>query len=200
MSSDPRTLFVDASVFITLAAIDAVELLSSLRGESVVPTAVRAEVRDDPARTQLATLLDENAPERATGDVRAVDVYSTALEMDAADVYDDSARRLGKDPDETVRTGPATPASTDGDVALLTAARLTDTAVILTDDKPLRNTCQSLSIPVSGTIGILVRAVETGALEPNEAKTKLYAMDDVGARLSASLVRRAETLLDDAGD
>jgi len=88
----------------------------------------------------------------------------------------------------------------NGDVALLTGARLADECIVITDDKPLRKACKSISIPVSGTIGVLVRAVETGDIDPDAAKETLYAMDEVGARLSASLVKRAERLIDDASD
>ena len=75
-----------------------------------------------------------------------------------------------------------------------------DSPVVVTDDKPLREACKALSIPVSGSIGVLVRAVERGDVEAGEAKDTLYAMDEVGARLSASLVKRAEKLIDDAND
>lgn len=199
--SEGRTLLVDASVFITLAEIDAVELLHSLRGDLVVPAAVRAEISDDPAHTILENSIDDGLTTKNTGKIRETKIYySDTLSESRSEVYEDSARRLGKDPDDTVESSSPLRPSTDGDVALLTEARLTDDVVVLTDDKPLRKTCASLSIPVSGTIGVLVRAVETGDLDSDEAKTKLYAMDEVGARLSASLVKRAERLIDDAGD
>lgn len=73
-----------------------------------------------------------------------------------------------------------------------------DSSVVVTDDRPLRETCKALSIPVSGPTGVLVRAVERGDLTPDDAKDALLAMDEVGARLSASLLRRAERLIDDA--
>lgn len=75
-----------------------------------------------------------------------------------------------------------------------------DRPVVITDDKPLRQTCKALSILISGSIGVLIRAVERGECTAEDAKQTLYAMDEVGARLSASLVKRAEQLIDDAAD
>jgi predicted nucleic acid-binding protein len=46
-------LLVDASVFITLAEIDAVRLLDELDGDVVVPKLVADEIQDEPARTEL---------------------------------------------------------------------------------------------------------------------------------------------------
>jgi predicted nucleic acid-binding protein len=88
----------------------------------------------------------------------------------------------------------------DGDVALLARALDRADPVVLTDDVPLRTACKALSIPVSGPIGVLIRAVERGAIGPETAKERLVAMDRVGARLSASLLRRAERLIDGAAD
>ena len=93
----------------------------------------------------------------------------------------------------------------EGDLGILGLALLADhdgsslgRQVVLTDDKPLRKACKALSIPVSGSIGVLVRAVERGDLASEDAKASVEAMDEVGARLSASLLRRAERLIDDA--
>lgn len=55
-----------------------------------------------------------------------------------------------------------------------------------------------MSIPLTGCIGVVVRAVERGALRPDEGTEKLYYVDEVGARQSASLVKRAERLINEA--
>jgi len=96
---------------------------------------------------------------------------------------------------------PALAAATEGDVALLAYALAFDDRddrgpVVVTDDKPLRVTCEALSVPLSGSVGVLVRAVERGDIEQKEAKQKLYAMDEVGAGSSASSVRKAERMID----
>lgn len=94
----------------------------------------------------------------------------------------------------------------DGDTALLGAAlgfldgEHYDEIIVLTDDKPLRKTCKALGVPISGSIGVVIAAVERGDLDPDEAKDTLVAMDEVGARLSARSLRKAERLIADAAE
>lgn len=174
-----RTLLVDASVFITLADVGSVVLPRRLDGTVSMPQAVVEEITSAPAESEL---------ERAVGEwIEPV----SALSGDRGSDPERAAERLGasSDPDDW-----------SGDVALLAAAMEREDPVVITDDKPLRRTCKALSIPVSGSIGVVVRAVERGDLDPEVAKETLYAMDEVGARLSASLVRRAERMIDDAAE
>lgn len=169
---EEREVLVDASVLITLAEIEGFSLLYGLDGPLVVPEAVETEVTSDPAATALS-----NA--RADGAIRVVE---------ADHGLEDAAAHLGTKSQDRPR----------GDTALLALALGGDGRVLVTDDRPLRKTCKALSIPVSGSIGVLVRAVERGDVDPEVAKEKLYAMDEVGARLSASLIRRAESLIEAA--
>jgi len=175
-----RTLLVDASVWISLSAVDAVELLRSLDGRVVVPVAVVAEIETDPAATALETALE-------TWLEPAEPVLETPKLQDDVQT---AASHLGvDDPDRFA-----------GDVALLALALRTETPVVVTDDKPLRQTCKTLAIPVSGSIGVLVRAVERDVIDAEDAIDRLYAMDEVGARFSATLIKRAERLIDAASD
>jgi len=168
-----RTLVVDASVFITLAAVDAVDLLDGLDGRVVIPERVADELVDDRSQAAFAAVRERDG-------FRAVR---------AKDRLDDARSHLG-DPD-----GDA------GDVGVLALALDTDGWVVaVTDDRSLRKVSKALSIPVSGSIGVLVRAVEQGISDGDEAIQTLYAIDEVGARLSASLVRRAERPIDEAGE
>lgn len=170
---EERTLLVDASVIITLAEIDIFSLLYGLEGSVVVPETVVGEVTDEPARSALMDGFKR-------GDI---------VEMKASDNVSDAAAHL---------EAPAVDCA--GDVALLALGLQKGSPVIVTDDKPLRKACKALSIPVSGSIGVLIRAVERGELDADVATDKLYAMDEVGARMSASLVRKAERLIEEAGD
>lgn len=188
MSGDERILLVDASVFITLAKIGQADLLDSLHGQPEMPLVVTEEVTDEPASSALSDALDtwlETMHVQAAS--RTVETFNTAASSAAAHL--DAADPL---------------ADWHGDVALLACAlvrREQDRDVIVvTDDKPLRKTCKTLSIPLSGSIGVLVRAVERGDVSPDGARENLYAMDEVGTRLSASLVKRAEQMIDDAAD
>lgn len=85
-------------------------------------------------------------------------------------------------------------------MALLALGLTMGGPMVVTDDKPLQKTCKALGVPLSGSIGVVVAAVERDAIEPAEAKRLLIAMDEVGARLSARLLRKAERLIDEAAD
>jgi len=165
-----RKLLVDASVFITLAEIDATYLLYELDGEVLVPALIADEIEDEPARSRL---------EETTGEQLTVDSADDERTEWASDY-------LGGDDEPR------------GDAALLALGSAYDEAVVITDDKPLRNTCKALGVPLSGSIGVVVASVENGALEADEAKRLLVSMDEVGARLSARLLRKAERLIDEA--
>ena len=178
MSDDERRLFVDPSVFITLAAVGEVSLLGGLDGAVSVPHRVAREIEDDPARARLE---------------RAKRAGWLEITEDPAEIRR-AADHLGR----TVPENAVESSRVEGDVVLLACGMAAGRPVVVTDDKPLRNACKALSIPVAGSIAVLVRAVERDDLEPQTAKNRLYAMDEVGARLSASLVKRAERLIDDA--
>lgn len=191
--SAERTVLVDASVVLTLGDIGRMDLLWDLRGELCVPTAVAKEVRSEPAASLLA-----DAEER--GDVSIGDSGGLILlegDEDTVPVYREAGAYLGKELSEADLTGEVS-SRIEGDTALLAVCLATSNSLLVSDDKPLRNACKALSVPVSGSIGVLVHAVERGTLSAGEALDSLYAMDTVGARLSASLVRRAERLIEEA--
>ena len=164
-----RKLLVDASVFITLAEIDAAHLLDELDGEVVLPERVADEIEDEPARSELKEAEDD---------------WLTVEPADGETVVW-ASKRLGR---ECPR----------GDTALLALASEYEDAVAVTDNKPLRKACRSVGLPLSGSIGVVVASVENGALEADEAKRLLVSMDEVGARLSARLLRKAERLVEQA--
>lgn len=182
MMGDERTLLVDASVFITLADIEAVDLLGILEGPVAVPDAVANEITDDPGATRLDDAV-------ASGAVEVVPTRTFLEECDQDQALAIASTHLGESD------------STDdlyGDVALLALGLAMDDCVVVTDDGPLRKTCKALGVTLSGSIGVVVVAVEHDAIEPDEAKRLVAAMDEVGARLSARLFRKAERLIDAA--
>lgn len=177
-----KQLFVDASVFIALAEIDYVGLLDGLDGEVVVPRAVVDEISDEPAASHL---------DAASGDwLRVAD----AVEVTGRERVEHAASHLGADPSGENRT------DFEGDVALLAFGTTVENPVVVTDDKPLRKSCKALGVSLSGSIGVLVAAVERGTLRADEAEDALVALDEVGARLSARLLRRAERLVERAAE
>lgn len=189
--SEERPVLVDASVFITLARLDEVSALTNARGRLIVPKPVEREITSDIADRALSASIEN-------GRIEVFDAGSAPLGS--------AASHLGHDFQEDDSMGD-NHAEVDGDIALLGLAlqqRESDDRdeppLVVTDDKPLRNTCKALSIPIAGSIGVLVRAVERGDLDAEEAKASLEAMDGVGARLSASLYREALSLIEDADE
>ncbi len=178
-----RTLCVDASAFITLASVGEAALLGEMDGEAVVPEAVAREVVDDPA----ARRLDEGV---AAGWLTVTSLGELTDPERADDLLERAGTHLGREV--------ADPPS--GDLALLAAglAGRDDDVVVVTDDKPLRRACRSLGVPLSGSLGVVIAAVKYGALGPDRARDVVVAMDAVGARYSATLLDRAERLIDEA--
>ena len=173
-----RRVFVDASVFITLAEIGKVELLRGIEGDFVMPAAVREEIVDGLTVGALERAVDDSGWLGLVENPTATDIELAAGQLGR----DDSAESLA------------------GDTALLAHALVADEPLVVTDDKPLRKTCKALGIPISGSIGVVIAAVERGDLKPDEAKDALVSMDEVGARLSARLLRKAERLIDEAAE
>jgi predicted nucleic acid-binding protein len=165
-------LLLNASVFITLAEIDSLRLLNELGGDVVVPELVADEIQDEPARTELR------------------DAQKEWIDVEPADQrrIEESTKRLGRE------------GKPRGDAAVLALSSKYEDAVVVTDDKPLRDTCKALGVPLSGSVGVVVASVEKDVLAPGEAKGLLVAMDKVGARFSASLLRKAENLIDEAAE
>lgn len=187
-----RRFYLDTSVLITLVRIGRAALVDGLNGEVVVPDAVVSElvpaedVENSRTNLELARLdeLSESNVDRQGFPEKLVDRESFEAKVEMA------ARHLGKVvPDDT---------SISGDIALLALGLADEDGVIVTDDKPLRQACKTRQVPVSGSIGVLIEAVKRGELDAEEAKDALVAMDEVGARLSARLLRRAERLIDAA--
>ena len=172
-----RRAFVDAGAFATLAEIGRAELLRGIDGRIEMPAVVQVEVADGAAAGALERAI--------AGGTRWI---LTPRDPPEADV-ERAAEHLGRDESAS---------AFEGDVELLAPALSADDPVVITDDRPLRRTCKALGVPVSGSIGVVLAAVERGAVGTEEAKEALVAMDEVGPRLSARTYRRAEGLVDEA--
>ncbi len=68
-----------------------------------------------------------------------------------------------------------------GEAACLAMAIARDCRV-LTDDRDAREFARRLRVPISGTLGVLARVVEIGALSLNEADSHLSQMTAAGYR------------------
>ena len=164
---------VDATTLIGLGTIGELELLTVFDGDLVIPPAVYAEVTTEPARTALSRFRETHGIERQ-------------LPTDERSL-EEAGRVLGDDTET-------------GDVQLV-AAVLAGTAgsvAVVSDDRRVRTTARSLGAPVTGTIGVIVRAVDDG-LSADEGKQLIRRLDRHGLHLTGELRDTAFELIEAAG-
>lgn len=166
-------LVVDATTLIALGVVGELDLLESFDGERVVLPQVRAEVTTEPARTNLDRAIE-----------------SGVVATDTAD--GDQIRRAQAVLGES---------AVNGDVELI-AAVLADTTAdrevgVVSDDRRVRTTARGLGARVTGTVGVVVRAVEEG-LSADEATALVARLDTHGLHMTGELRARAAELIDDA--
>jgi len=169
-------VFLDATTLISLGTIGELDLLTNLTGTLVVLPVVQDEVTTEPARTNLARFIERND-----------------LHTDDPEIHD----RIHQAKD-------VLGASTEtGDVHLIAGviAHTDDDRPIgvVSDDRRIRTVSRGLGGTVTGTIGVIVRAVDEG-LAPQDARAVLDRVDAHGLHMTGSLRAKADSLIDDAAD
>lgn len=171
-------ILVDATTLIALGTVGQLDLLANFDRPVVVPEVVRAEVTTEPARTNVERFC-------STGPVSDLENSDTG-----GDYVTDARSILDED-------------SVNGDVRLI-AAVLSRTQAgepvgVVSDDVRVRTVAEGLGATVTGTIGVVVRAVEEG-LAPGEAKALVRRTDDQGLHLTGELRETAYELIEEAAD
>ena len=169
-------IFLDATTLIALGTIGELKQLTSFTGELVILPAVKNEVTTEPAQTNLNRFIDQYAVE--TTDPAAQDRVQQAKAV------------LGEN-------------EQNGDVSLI-AAVLADTAAdrpvgVVSDDQRVRTTARGLGATVTGTVGVIIRAVEDG-LDREEAYTLVRRIDSHGLHMTGELRDKAYSLIDTAAE
>lgn len=169
-------IFLDATTLIAFGTIGELKHLTDFTGELVVLPAVQSEITTEPAQTNLTRFIDQYAVETTEPAVQGR--VQQAKEV------------LGEE-------------EQNGDVSLI-AAILAYTADdlpvgVVSDDRRVRTTARGLGATVTGTIGVIVRAVEEG-LDRKEAYTLVRRVDSHGLHMTASLREKAYSLIDDAAE
>ena len=168
------TLFVDATTAIALGRVGELDLLTNFDRTPTILPSVRAEVTTEPAATNLRTFLESNRiaenPRLKTGAIEK------AREI------------LGED-------------GRNGDVEIIAAVfqHSGDGIGVVSDDRRVRTTARSLGVTVTGTIGVVVRAVEAG-YSAEEGKELVRRIDGHGLHLTGELRETAYDLIDDAAN
>lgn len=179
-------VFVDATTLIALGAVGELDLLLELDGNPTVVPAVRREVTSEPASTNLETFV-------RTGQVLATEAlpFSNAGPDDAmGHVVDRAAEMLG----ETEYVGDvelvaATMFDLDGDAS--------DPGVV-SDDQRVRTVCRGLGATVTGTVGVVVRAVEERGMASTDGKNLVRRIDGHGLHMTGELRETAYELVEEA--
>lgn len=169
-------IFLDATTLIALGTVGELERLTCFIGELVVLPAVQTEVTTEPAQTNLRRFIDEYGLETTDPSVR------DRLQQ-AKEVLDENER--------------------NGDVSLI-AAVLAYTAKdlpagVVSDDRRVRTTARGLGAIVTGTVGVVVRAVEEG-LDREEAYALVRRLDSHGLHMTGALREKAYSLIDEAAE
>lgn len=171
---------VDATTLIALGQVGDLDLLGSLDGPLAVQDAVREEVTTEPARTNV---------DRFCGRADVV----TGDEATPPPEYLEQARGLLGDQ------------SVSGDAYLVAAVLRhreeggNETLGVVSDDRRVRTVVDGLGATVTGTVGVVVRAVEEG-LDPDEARDVVERVDGHGLHMTAELRATAEQLIEEAAE
>ena len=166
-------VYFDATTLIALGSVNGLDLLTVVDREIVILDRIRNEVTTEPARTALRQFREEtDLGSPMTVDERHVEQAQTTL----------------GEPER------------NGDVALIARvlAHDGDEIAVVSDDQRVRTMARTLGATVTGTIGIVVRAVSAGRLTAAEAKALVRRLDSHGLYLTGELRDRADELIDDA--
>jgi predicted nucleic acid-binding protein len=173
-------IYADATVLIALGNANRLDLLTVFDGRVAVVDAVRSAVTTEPAASSLRVALD-------TGIVNPATAPAT---MDGAQEPRATAKEL-LDEEET-----------NGDVAIIEHViqrhRNDDAVAVLSDDRRMRRVAEGLGATVTGTIGVVVRAVSDGELTGEEGTKLVKRLDERGLHMTGELRRRAIELIEDA--
>jgi len=166
-------VYFDATTLIALGSVDALDLLNVLDSEIVILDRISSEVTTEPARTALQRFREETDLESPT----AVDEGT----------IEQAQTMLGEQ-------------EQNGDVALIARvlAHDVDDIAVVSDDQRVRTMARTLGATVTGTVGIVVRAVTAGRLTAEEAKDLVRRLDSHGLHMTGELRERADELIDDA--
>lgn len=165
--------YVDSTVAIALGRVSALDLLSTLDGEPVVLPAVRAEVDDDPA----ATNLDRCCDRAGMGGEHPSDLAVA----EALDVLGDEE-----------------PTGDAAIVAVVLEAADPASIGVVSDDRRVRQTARGLGATVTGTYGVVGRVVAAGELSVHDVKDLVRRIERGGFHSTGALRERVFELIEEA--
>jgi predicted nucleic acid-binding protein len=171
-------IYVDATTLIALESVGELELLTNFDGDLVIPQAVADEMSEGRTERNVQRLL-----RRDSVSVKTETSTDGGHQRSAMDVLGEAER--------------------NGDVAIVAAvlrARERDEPIaVVSDDRRVRTVADGFDATVTGTIGVVVRAVDEGRA-PDEAKSLVRRLDSNGLHLTGELRETADRLIDEAAE
>ncbi|KZN24542.1 hypothetical protein A4G99_09220 [Haladaptatus sp. R4] len=179
MTSTP--LLFDATTLIALGTVGELDLVTHFDGIPVVLPTVRGEITTEPERTNVDRLVSNEGVE--------TDVWLPMTTDPSTDEFDSPAREILGEQER------------NGDVAIV-ASVLARTDVdlpigVVSDDQRVRTVSRGLGATVTGTIGVIVRAVDA-ELSAEVGKEIVRDVDGHGLHMTGELREKAFDLIDDA--
>ena len=173
-------IYADATVLITLGNANRLDLLTVFDDRVVVAGAVWSEVTTEPAASAL----------RASFNGGTISLSNHPNIFDKAREARTSAKELlGEE-------------EMNGDVAIIghviRQQQKGSTVAVLSNDRRVRRVAEGLGATVTGTIGVVVRAVSDGELTGEEGTELVERLDERGLHMTGELRRRAIELIEDA--
>jgi predicted nucleic acid-binding protein len=162
-------VYVDATTLISLGNVEELGLLTNFNGEPVVLPAVAEEVTTEPARTNVE---------------RFVEREGVSTDDPTHEEYVDEATEILGESEE------------NGDVQIVAAVLAREEAAVVSDDRRVRTVCDGLGVTVTGTVGVVVRAVEEG-MSAEKAKDVVRRVDGHGLHMTAELRETAYDLIEE---
>lgn len=163
-----ETVYIDATTLISLGMVGELDLLRNFDGELVVLSAVREEVTTEPARKNVEAFV-------ASDD--KVETEDAACE----EALDEAREVLGED--------------NNGDVWIVAGVLAHNEAAVVSDDRRVRTVADGLGATVTGTVGVVVRAVDEGMSE-QDGKELIRRIDGDGLHMTAELREKAYELVE----
>lgn len=174
-------IYVDATTLIALGEVDELDLLTSFDGKLHIPASVKHEVTTEPANNNLKSFIRHRPVVSST--------ILDSLFREEQEAKEEAKQILRED-------------EMSGDVGLVAGiiiSRRKDTGfALVSDDRRLRTVAEGLGARVTGTIGVVVRAVAEGRLTEQEAKELVRCLDNRGLHMTGELREKADELIEDA--
>lgn len=176
-----RRILADATTLIALGQIGELDLLTHLDGKIGVVPKVEAEVTTEPANTNLESFLDRH---------ESPDIHRVTEKPTEPPNYEEAKQILGE-------------SEVNGDVQIITAIlvdEMHDDFGVVSDDKRVRTVAQGLGATVTGTIGVIGRAVKEQNMTAKEGKDLVRRVDSHGLHMTGELREKAYELVKDAAE